>query len=119
MLNTEDEEFKIIFEKLSKIPYESHWWIRVPVELVLEGGSSDCSDRAYALADYCEKNNIPYSFILTLFNNPLSLHMALVVDGLVYDPMLSDYAMAIKDYKKFLGGFYSRVFGSWIQKIIP
>lgn len=115
----EDENFRILFDQLCNMPYEAHWWIRVPVDQVLQGESSDCSDRTYTLADYCRKNNIPYSFILTLFNNPISLHMALVVDDLVYDPMWPAYAMPIGEYKKLLDGFYTGVFGSWIQRIIP
>lgn len=115
----EDEKFRILFNQLCNLPYQAHWWTRVPGSHVLQGVPSDCSDRAYVLADYCEKNNIPYSFILTLFNNPLSLHMALVVEGQVYDPMWPAYAMPVSEYKNFVGGSWSGVFGSWIQKIIP
>ena len=115
----EDEKFRILFDQLCNLPYQAHWWTRVPVDQVLSGIPSDCSDRSYVLADYCEKNNIPYKFILTLFTKPISLHMALVVDGQVYDPMWPAYAMDIEKYKNLLGGSWGRVFGSWIQHVIP
>lgn len=115
----EDEKFRTLFNQLCNLPYQAHWWTRVPVDQVLSGSSSDCSDRAYVLADYCEKHQIPYSFILTLFTQPISLHMALVIDGQVYDPMWPAYAMPVGEYKSFVGGSWSRVFGPWIQKIIP
>jgi hypothetical protein len=115
-----DESFRILFDQLCNMPYEAHWWNRVPVDQVLQGVPSDCSDRTYVMADYCEKNNIKYSFILTLFKKPeLSLHMAIVVDGLVYDPIWPVYGMPIVDYQKLLSGSYSHVFGSWIKNIIP
>lgn len=113
-------EFKDLFSQLCNKPYQAHWWARLTSEKVLAGEPSDCSDRAYVLADWCKENNIPYSFILTLFTKPeLSLHMALVVDGMVYDPIWKLCETPVQEYKQLLGGSMSGVFGSWIQKIIP
>lgn len=115
-----NQEFKALFNLLCNQPYEAHWFTRVPPEKVISGVPSDCSDRAYVLADFCEKNQISYSFVLTLFTQPhLSLHIALVVDGRVYDPIWGVYGVSIFEYKTLLNGRYSWNFGSWIQKIIP
>lgn len=115
-----NSEFKTLFQTLTNQPYEAHWWTRLPPEEVISGVPSDCSDRAYVLADWCEKNGISFSFILTLFTQPqISLHIALVVDGMVYDPIWKLYETPVKDYKRVLSGIVSLEVPDWIEKIIP
>jgi hypothetical protein len=114
------EEFKALFYKLTEMPYKAHWFSRVSTEKVLSGVPSDCSDRTYVLVDWCLNNNITYSFILTIFTKPqIGLHIALVIDGMVYDPIWKLYEITVNDYKRILNGTFSQGVGSWIQKIIP
>lgn len=105
-------DFKILFNQLCNQEYEAHWFTRHTTP------PTDCSDRAYLLADYCKQNNIPYHFILTLFLDK-GLHLSIVIDGMVYDPIWKLYEIPVQEYKKILNGFISYEFGSWIQKIIP
>lgn len=114
------ESFKNLYQKLTESPYEAHWFKTIPPNEVVNGVLSDCSDRAYCLADYCETNNIPYQFVLSLFTTPsLSLHIAILIEGMVYDPIFQYYEIPLTEYKKVLGAKYYLQVGKWIRRIIP
>lgn len=114
-----DKEFMEFFNHLVVQPYEAHWFNRVPVKDVLDGLPSDCSDRSYALAWYCEQKDIPYRFVVSLLTgNGLSLHMALFIEGLVYDPTWNKPGMSLEEYKGLIKG-YCLVVGEWVRLLIP
>lgn len=108
------EDFKNLFWKLSESHYESHWWTRHTKP------PTDCSDRAYLLAKWCRENEVDYHFIYTLFMNPWpDLHISIVIDGMVYDPIWKLYETPILEYKYILNGLISKQVPKWIERIIP
>jgi hypothetical protein len=106
-------EFRTLFDELCNHLYEAHWFTRHTTP------PTDCSDRAYLLSDYLKGHDIEHGFILTLFLELNGLHIAVVVDGLVYDPIWKLYGTPVKEYKRILDGFISCMVGMWIRYIIP
>jgi phage pi2 protein 07 len=117
MLST---EFKELFYFLTEQPYEAHWFHTIPAEQVLiKGTLCDCSDRIWVLADWCETNNISYELVWSLITTPtLSLHVAIQIEGYIYDPIFKAYEMPYNDYKKVIGANIYLKTGGWIRRII-
>lgn len=114
-----EDDFQTLFWNLTAMPYEAHWWKTVPTEMVLDGVPSDCSDRAWVLAEWCEKKGVDYNFVWTLFMNPWpSLHVAIMIEGYVYDPIWRAYEYSLNDYVRLVQGRFNMVTGPWVRKVL-
>jgi hypothetical protein len=114
-----NQEFKSLFWTLSEKPYEAHWFKTLPSEDVLNGVPSDCSDRVWVLADWCETNGLDYELVWSLITTPhISLHVAIQIEGYIYDPIFKAYEIPYNDYKKVIGANIYLKTGGWIRRII-
>ncbi len=112
------QEFKDLYNTLQSMPYEAHWLHTIPPEDVLKGVPSDCSDRTWVLADWCEQHNIKYRLVWSLFTTPLSLHVSLMVDGYIYVSTHPYYEEPYTSYKRKLGAKIYLTTGGWIRYYI-
>lgn len=113
-----NSEFKSLFWNLNNKPYEAHWFTHLTKEQVLKGEPSDCSDRTSVLCEWCDSNGLEYKLVWTLLKTPLSLHVCLMCEGYVYDPIWGAYEVPLNDYNKLLQGWVSKVTSGWINRII-
>jgi hypothetical protein len=112
-------DFITLFNKLTNLPYEAHWFQTLAVEDVLKGVPSDCSDRIWVLCDWCETNGLSYELVWSLITTPsISLHVAIMIEGYIYDPIFKAYEMPLSDYKKVIGANIYLKTGGWIRRII-
>jgi hypothetical protein len=113
------EDFKTLYNQLTTLPYKAHWFHTLPTNDVLNGIPSDCSDRTWVLADYCEQNQLPYKLVWSLLLNPTpSLHVAIMIEGYVYDPIFKTYETKLDDYEWLINSKLTITTGEWIRRII-